>query len=129
MAVFVSSQAIDSEPARTLIAGLRALGVAVEHSPSHPAHRNDRRWSDWYGSGLPRALARCSVFVAVVDVGWDASTWMGEEAHAAQALRSFFWNPEGRVVTAPGMLPYLREPLPSDLSAALARLREEDGAG
>jgi hypothetical protein len=135
MAIFVSSQAVDEAPASTLIAGLRSAGVVVEHSPSNPEHRDDGRWSDWYGKGLPNTLVRCSIFIAVVDRGWDSSTWMAIEADlagkklGAGRIRSVFWNPEARVVTAKGMLPYLEEELPRDLSRAISWLREADCHG
>jgi hypothetical protein len=133
MAVFVSSQAIDEAPAAELIASLRAAGLSVEHSPKSPAHGEGSSWTDWYQSGLRSALGRCSIFVAVVDRGWDSSTWMAIEAEEAvqklgpARIRSFYWNPEARVITAKGMLPYLNEELSREVSEAVLQLREALG--
>src|SRR5689334_2646354 len=98
-AVFVSSQRVDRDPARELIRRLLTTGIGVEHSPSNPLDREDARWSDWYHEGLFAALRRCRLFVIVLDAGWDSSTWMGTEAHAAlessragTQLEAFFWN-------------------------------------
>lgn len=132
MAIFVSSQAVDEPPASDLIAGLRSASLVVEHSPSNPAHGDDGRWSDWYAKGLAETLARCSIFVAVIDLGWDSSTWMAIEADlavqklGAGRIRSVFWNPEARVVVAGGVLPYLKEELPQELAQAVSVLRQAD---
>jgi hypothetical protein len=128
--VFVSSQSVDNKPASVLIAGLRNAGLEVEHSPSTPQDREDERWADWYHQGLARTLSMCSAFVIVIDSGWDSSTWMAMEAReaiektsATPRIQSFFWNPEGLHVTARGMLQYLKNELPPDVSEAIKRLR------
>jgi hypothetical protein len=128
MAIFVSSQAVDEAPATMLVAELLRAGLVVEHSPRN----EDAAWSEWYGGGLSAAVARCSVFVAVIDRGWDSSTWMAIEADEAvqklgsARIRSFFWNPERLKVTAKGMLPYLKEELPRELSEVIAQLKRAD---
>lgn len=130
--IFVSSQAVDRWPARELLNRLRAAGVPVEHSPSNPTDRKDPRWAGWYESGLREALERCALFVVVVDKGWDSSTWMGEEAHAAlcpaagrKPLRAFFWNPSSGTTIAQGMAGYLGRELPVDVEDATRILAEE----
>lgn len=130
MRVFVSSQAADQRPARDLITGLRDAGVEVEHSPSNPLDRTDPRWTTWYDHGLGVAIAKSDAFVIVLDKGWDSSTWMGIEAEAAlkspnrTATNAYIWNPDGIVVSAAGMVPYLRPELPRNLAQAVGRLRE-----
>ena len=120
--VFVSSQAIDIAPAKDLVAMLRAAGVVLECSPSNPLHASDSRWPDWYAAGLRAAIERCSVFVIVLDSGWDSSTWMAQEADAALQApgqrQVFFWNPLRVAVHARGMLGYLRTELPASSSEA-----------
>lgn len=68
-------------------------------------------------------LARCDLFVIVVDKGWDFSTWMGSEADLAQRQicdTCLFWNPTN--VAARGMLQYLREELPPQLDQAIVAI-------
>lgn len=85
---------------------------------------DDPRWRDWYEAGLPAAIGRCEVFVAVVDRGWDSSTWMGQEADTASksGLTLLYWNPDRLLVKARGMVAYLREELPPALDDALTLL-------
>ena len=94
----------------SLIDGLLRAHVEIEHSPRNPLDGDDPRWENWYEVGLPAALARCILFVAVIDRGWDSSSWMAHEAEVAtkRSLPVLYWNPEGLSVAAPGMLPYLR---------------------
>jgi TIR domain len=134
VAVFVSSQAVDRDPARQLIGRLQSVGVRVEHSPSNPLDREDARWPDWYQEGLRAALGRCRLFVIVVDAGWDSSTWMAQEAHAAlesdrmiRHLEGFFWNPTGAVVRAAGMVRYLKVELPVEIEDAVGILKTQVG--
>jgi hypothetical protein len=70
------------------------------------------------------------VFVAVIDRGWDSSTWMAQEADLAsrKGLPLLYWNPDRLVVKASGMVPYLREALPPALDGALAVILHR-GAG
>ncbi len=113
--IFVSSQGIDNPPASTLIAALRAKGITVEHSPSNPIDRTDPKWNNWYAEGLAQTLAKCEKFVIVIDEGWDSSSWMGEESHAAMVLnnaplanQAYYWNPNNVVAQALGMKAYLK---------------------
>lgn len=111
--VFVSSCDVTGTLTQGLIGALRDLGAAVSHSPL-PDPDEDSRWQSWYDTGLERALAEvCSVVIVVTPV-WDSSTWMATEAQAAMdlynnnQLQTFgFFNPQGRTVTAQGMVPYL----------------------
>jgi hypothetical protein len=125
--VFLSSQAIDRCPARTLIDALRTSGVRVECSPRNPLDGEDSRWTDWYSTGLPNAIRGVDVVVLVLDEGWDSATWMAEEARLAFAFLGaeavLFWNPNLVSVRAAGMLPYLKTRLPDEISDAVARLR------
>jgi hypothetical protein len=125
--VFLSSQAVDRDPARALADALQAAGVSVEHSPGNPIDGLDDRWSDWYGVGLPTAIRESQVAVLVLDTVWDSSSWMAEEARLAFAHlgadRVFFWNPGNVTVRASGMSPYLRTRLPDDISSAVTKLR------
>ena len=91
---------------------------------------DDPRWRDWYTVGLPAAVGRCDLFVIVVDRGWDCSSWMASEADMAlkRGLPLLYWNPDRIVVKARGMIPYLREEVPSALDDALGLLLER-GAG
>jgi len=123
MRVFVSSQVIDRWPARDLIAALRVAGAEVEHSPSNPLDREDVRWKDWYRSELGAGVERCDAFVIVVEPGWDSSTWMAVEAEAGvKRGRAFFWNPDGIVVKAAGMMGHLQIELARRLDDAVAQL-------
>jgi hypothetical protein len=130
VSIFLSSRAADAPLAAALIDGLRRVNVKVEHSPRNPKDGEDPRWGDWYKVGLPAALGRSHLFVAVIDRGWDSSTWMAIEADTATktGLPMFFWNPEGVRVTARGMVPYLREEIPTTLDRAI-ELFARRGAG
>jgi hypothetical protein len=126
VSIFISCQDIDSPYVERLFAALREVALPFFHSPPNPMRRPDAAWVNWYDQGLPATLARTSGFLIVIDSGWDSSTWMGIEAHTAIArisgehLRFFaFVNPNQTLVRARGMLPYLREEFPSDLSALL----------
>jgi hypothetical protein len=74
MNIFVSSQSVDAPQAASLIEGLRRARVSIEHSPRNPMDGDDPRWRDWYELGLPAAVERCELFVAVIDRGWDCSS-------------------------------------------------------
>ena len=118
--VFVSFYPGDSAHAPALVQALRDAGCEVAHSPDPDA------MGDWYASGLPAALDRSDVFVCVISPAWDSSTWMAIEADEARRRLAagriagcFCYNPEGRRVIAAGMIPYLRHPLPVDLSEAV----------
>ena len=130
MNVFVSSQSVDAAQASSLIDGLLRAHVEIEHSPRNPLDGDDPRWENWYEVGLPAALARCILFVAVIDRGWDSSSWMAHEAEVAtkRGLPVLYWNPEGLSVAARGMLPYLREEVPPALNDAIDLLLRR-GAG
>jgi len=127
MRVFLSTQAIDDENSQAMLRAIRAANLGVEHSPRNPVHGDDSRWSDWYSCGLPNPVAGCGVFVVVVDKGWDSSTWMGIEGEAwrtrwgGEMQRSFFWNPES-ISVSKAMARYLREELPTELSAAVGKI-------
>ncbi len=125
---FVSTQRVDGEPAASLVLRLQSEGWKVLHSPRNPLDGEDRRWADGYKRGLPEALTAADVFIAVIDEGWDSSTWMGEEAHQAMELklvsRCCYWNPHGLVVRARGMVPYLRSKLPDDLQDLMRALTD-----
>ncbi len=131
ISVFVSCADIDAPEPRALLAALRGVGCVVDHSPRQPNAGPDLRWSDWYASGLRRALAQTDAFIAVVDEAWDCSSWMGEEAHEALEIRrlshAFFWNPRALAVRA--MQNYLRTRLPDDPAAAAAEVIRETLAG
>jgi hypothetical protein len=130
MTIFVSSQSVDSAPASLLIQGLGRAGVGVEHSPRNPRDGHDPRWQDWYSKGLQDALKRCTSFVAVVDRGWDSSTWMAVEAEEATkrlASTSYYWNPQGVRVIAAGMQLYLTAELPTTLEGAIGMLVQRGG--
>lgn len=110
-----------------LLERLQCLGMRVDHSPLNPAFGDDVRWQSWYTEGLQSAIASTSVFVSVIDVGWDSSTWMAIEL--AQALSSEstrdsvrFWNPDRIVVKAQGVLQYLTLELPYDLTDAATEI-------
>jgi hypothetical protein len=125
--VFLSSQAIDRRPARTLAAALVVSGIRVESSPRNPLDGEDSRWTDWYSTGLPQAIRGVDVAVLVLDEGWDSATWMAEEARLAFVLLGddavLYWNPNNVSVRAAGMLPYLKTRLPDAISDAIACLR------
>jgi hypothetical protein len=124
--VFISSQAIDRNPARTLIEVLRSLGLPLEVSPRNPLDGPDARWVDWYSTGLASALRAVDVAVLVLGEGWDSASWMAEEARVAFALLNpecvLFWNPNDVQVRAAGMLPYLKTRLPDTIPDAVAHL-------
>lgn len=126
--VFLSSQAIDRVPARTLAELLHTRAFRIDSSPRHPSDGPDVRWGDWYTTGLINALRGAQIAVLVVDDGWDSSTWMAEEARLAFALLGdsavFFWNPNDVQVRAAGMLPFLKARLPDDPAVAAARIEE-----
>ena len=130
MNIFVSSQSVDSAHVASLIDGLRQAHVTIEHSPRNPIDADDPRWRGWYEVGLPAAVERSDVFVAVIDRGWDSSTWMACEAEMAtkKGLPVLYWNPDGVKVTAQGMVPYLREELPPAIDEAVEQLLRR-GAG
>ena len=59
---------------------LKRHGFDVEHSPFSPGRGvYDIRWSGWYKDGLPKAISRAEVFVAVITPACDGSTWMMQE--------------------------------------------------
>ena len=63
---------------------LKRRGFDVEHSPSSPhSGINDERWASWYKDGLPRAIDRAEIFVAVITPACDGSTWMLQEFETA----------------------------------------------
>lgn len=120
--VFVSAYTPQSGGAAELIKALRAAGCGVNHSPWGTS---DPRWQDWYDVGLEKSVSGCDAFVAVVDSAWDSSSWMAEECNVAARLLPaavFSWNPDSVVVAAKGMVPYLRQPLPTQLEEAVAYL-------
>ena len=63
-----------------------------------------------------------------LDEVWSSSTWMAEEAHHAVERKlvpkTYYWNPNGVVVTARGMVPYLQSRLPDDLDELLGALTD-----
>lgn len=133
MRIFVSCEQEDRPPAALLIGRLRAESWCVDHSPCSRVDNHDPRWYGWYEHGLGEALDWAEVFIMVVTEGWDSSTWMAQEACYAvqsnsphQVKHTFYWNPDRCVVTAAGVLPYLRTPLPEDLDALVDQLRTRE---
>ena len=127
--IFISSQDVDNDPAKSLIERLRQEGFSVEHSPRNPLERNDSRWKNWYEEGLRSTLDKSEVFVSVIDGGWDSSSWMAEEAHQAMDAPgarpvpyAFFWNPLSIEIRAEGTFTYLRKELPKDLNEFVERM-------
>jgi hypothetical protein len=67
---------------------LKEHGFEVEHSPSSPhSGIQDERWGNWYQEGLPKAIKRAELFIAVITPSCDGSTWMMSEYE--EAYRSF----------------------------------------
>ena len=130
MNIFVSSQSVDGARAASLIERLRLAKVTIEHSPRNPIDGDDPRWRGWYEVGLPAAVERCKLFVAVIDPGWESSTWMACEAEVAtkKGRPLCYWNPDGVKVAAGGMVPYLREELPPSINEAVEQLLRAGGA-
>ncbi|WP_411846059.1 hypothetical protein AAFN60_21360 [Roseibacillus persicicus] len=127
--IFLSSQHIGGGSASLLLTELRNIGLNVDHSPLNPAFGHDERWQSWYAQGLRTALESVSLFVSVIDKGWDSSTWMAMES--AQAFNSVstrdsirFWNPDQIVVKVQEMRQYLTSELPRDLIEAAAEIEK-----
>jgi hypothetical protein len=121
MRCFVSSCAIDQRPASELVRAIREQGIAVDHSPVSPDTRDDARWKNWYKSGCAETIAKCDAFVIVIDKGWDSSTRMAHESWCAmhdpkrqKTPMCFYWDPDEVHPSAPGMIQYLKERLPTD---------------
>jgi hypothetical protein len=118
--IFVSAYNIDKPPASTLINALLAKGITVEHSPSNPHERTDPKWENWYGGELSESIKKCEGFVSVIDETWDSSSWMAEECLVAlKQMNVYYWNPNNVKVTAPGMAPFLKSKLPTELIQAV----------
>lgn len=63
---------------------LQKHGFDIEYSPRSPHSRiNDERWNNWYEEGLPKAINRAEIFIAVITPSCDGSTWMAIEYEAA----------------------------------------------
>jgi len=63
---------------------LQKHGFDIEYSPHSPhSGINDERWNNWYEEGLPKAINRAEIFIAVVTPSCDGSTWMTIEYEAA----------------------------------------------
>jgi hypothetical protein len=63
---------------------LKKHGFDVEHSPHSPhSGIDDKRWNNWYEEGLPNAINRAEIFVAVITPSCDGSTWMTIEYDVA----------------------------------------------
>lgn len=127
--VFVSCQAIDEKEAQDFLHELLEAGFEVEHSPSPPSHGNDPAWEGWYDKRLGETVARADYFVAVVDLGWEGSTWMGIEGEAAlseiskkRPLRMFSYMLSNREVTNL-MTKYLGQALPKGAREAALFLK------
>ena len=128
--IFVSAPNVDRNPAKSLIERLKMKGFEVDHSPRNPSEGSDPRWDGWYDSGLRSSLDKVEVFVIVIDVAWDSSTWMAEESRQAMDAPGvrpvphvFFWNPMSIEVQAASVLGYLREELPKDLDELVERMK------
>lgn len=81
MRIFVSTEDTHDPLAARLIEQLRAApNVEVDHSPLNLSRGDDPRWQGWYRFGLQEAVAQADAFVAVQTAGYDASSWMAEEA-------------------------------------------------
>jgi hypothetical protein len=81
--IFVSSCRIDEPHTTALVSRLRHESFSVLHSPRNPLDGADARWHDWYASGCKAALDRASIFIAIINFGWDSSTWMAHECDEA----------------------------------------------
>jgi hypothetical protein len=56
---------------------LKEHGFEAKHSPHSPhSGMKDERWNNWYQEGLPRAIQRAEIFIAVITPPCDGSTWM-----------------------------------------------------
>jgi hypothetical protein len=70
---------------------LKRHGFDVHHSPYSPhSDIHDERWPNWHKDGLPKAIARAEIFIAVITPACDGSTWMLEEFETAYS--SFLKN-------------------------------------
>jgi hypothetical protein len=63
---------------------LKKHGFDVEQSPFSP-HSGilDERWNNWYEEGLPDAINRADIFIAVITPSCAGSTWMQQEYQEA----------------------------------------------
>jgi hypothetical protein len=63
---------------------LKKHGFDVELSPYSP-HSGfyDKRWGKWYDEGLPKAINQADIFIAVITLSCDSSTWMMQEYQEA----------------------------------------------
>ena len=132
--IFVSCQSIDSEYTSILVRKLREEGFHVNHSPQNPLDGYDPRWRDWYERGLDEALDSTNIFIIVIDYGWDASTWMAQEADSAlkrfergQIREMYYLNPDNTNIHAGGMLRYLKQQLPDDFDTLVEVLKGSIG--
>jgi hypothetical protein len=63
---------------------LKNQGFALEHSPCSPhSGTYDERWKNWYADGLPKAIDRAEIFIAVITPACADSTWMLQEFEVA----------------------------------------------
>ena len=63
---------------------LKIHGFGLEHSPYSPQSGiYDKRWVNWYSDGLPKAMDRAEIFIAVITPACDGSTWMIQEFEEA----------------------------------------------
>ncbi len=63
---------------------LKKHGFDLEHSPDSPQSGiYDGRWTNWYEDGLPKAIDRAEIFIAVITPACDGSTWMLQEFEEA----------------------------------------------
>ena len=70
--------------ANELFGLLERNGFDVEHSPYSPnSEVYDERWNKWYEEGLPKAINRAEIFIAVITPSCDGSTWMLQEYQEA----------------------------------------------
>ena len=63
---------------------LEKHGFEVECSPRSPdSGFYDEKWKKWYQKGLPKAISRAEIFIAVITPACDGSSWMLQEYQEA----------------------------------------------
>ncbi|MCP4446949.1 MAG: hypothetical protein GY811_16605 [Myxococcales bacterium] len=129
MRAFISTyDGLESPEGRALTRNLTEVGCEIEFSPSSPhSGSDDPRWPSWHSEGLPAAIGRADIFIALIpDSSVYSSTWMASEFDEAfrrfqdhGSPKLYIYQSDPAVLPA-GFASYVSasERLPSDPTAA-----------
>ena len=85
MRAFISTyDGLEAPEGSDFAQNLARLGCDIESSPSSPhtsSSHEDPRWATWNSEGLPAAIRRADIFIALIPDSsvYGSSTWMASE--------------------------------------------------